>query len=170
MVEVVSATAVWYHTGLPPVPLRWVLIRDPDGTFATQALLCTDPGVAAEPILAWFVQRWQLEVTFEEVRRHLGVETQRQWSDPGIQRTTPALLGLFSLVTLLAHPHLAAGGGVRQAAWYPKSLPTFADALALVRRQLWQHTLSCTSVSATDMVKAPRLVIERLTEALCYVA
>jgi hypothetical protein len=169
-VEVLSATAIWYHSGLPPVPLRWVLIRDPAGTFPTQALLCTDPGVAAERILAWFVQRWQLEVTFEEVRRHLGVETQRQWSELAIRRTTPALLGLFSLVTLLAHPHIATAGSVRQAAWYPKALPTFADALALVRRQLWQDALSCTSVPATDMVKLPRPLIERLTEALCYAA
>lgn len=169
-VELVSATAIWYHTGLPLVPLRWVLIRDPAGAFPTQALLCTDPGVTAEQILAHFVQRWQLEVTFEEVRRHLGVETQRQWSDLAIRRTTPALLGLFSLVTLLAHPSIAIGGSVRQAAWYPKTLPTFADALALVRRQLWQDTLSCPSGPTTDVVKMPRLLVERLTETLCYAA
>src|SRR5207248_6063194 len=89
-VEIVSDTAVWYHTGRPPVPLRWVLIRDPQGAFATQALLCTDQGAAPEAILAWFVQRWQLEVTLEEARRHLGVESQRQWSDRAIRRTTPA--------------------------------------------------------------------------------
>jgi hypothetical protein len=99
-VEVASATAVWYHTGLPPVPIRWLLIRDPRGRFVTQALLCTDPAAEPAQILAWFVLRWQLEVTFEEVRRHLGVETQRQWADLAIRRTTPALLGLFSLVTL----------------------------------------------------------------------
>ena len=89
-VEVASATAVWYHPGQPTVPLRWVLIRDPQHKFATQALLCTDLQAAPAQILAWFVQRWQLEVTFEEVRRHLGVETQRQWSDLAIRRTTPA--------------------------------------------------------------------------------
>jgi hypothetical protein len=169
-VEVVTATAVWYHAGLPPVPLRWVLVRDPEGTFATQALLCTDHAVPPEQILAWFVQRWQLEVTFAEVRRHLGVETQRQWSDLAIHRTTPALLGLFSLVTLLAQPHLRAAGAVRQAAWYPKPLPTFADALALVRRQHWHSILSCTSPGAADMVEVPRPVLERLTHALCYAA
>ena len=166
----VSATAVWYHAGLPPVPLRWVLIRDPDGRFATQALLCTDPAVPPEQILAWFVQRWQLEVTFEEVRRHLGVETQRQWSDLAIRRTTPALLGLFSLVTLLAHPHLTVAPCIRQAAWYPKLLPTFTDALAVVRRQLWQHALSCTSVPTADMREGPQSGIQRLMEVLCYAA
>src|SRR5207248_11131160 len=41
-VELVSDTAVWYHTGQPAVPVRWVRIRDPQGEFATQALLCTD--------------------------------------------------------------------------------------------------------------------------------
>ena len=101
-VEVASATAVWYHAGQPVVPLRWVLVRDPQHKFDAQALLCTDLQATPEQILAWFVQRWQLEVTFEEARRHLGLETQRQWSDLAIARTTPALLGLFSLVTLLA--------------------------------------------------------------------
>ena len=102
---VVSDTAVWYHSGLPPLPIRWVLIRDPKGKFKTQALLSTDLNVAPVQIIKWFVLRWQLEVTYHEVREHLGVETQRQWSDLAILRTTPALLGLFSLVTLLAHQH-----------------------------------------------------------------
>ena len=95
-VELTSQTAVWYHSGKPPVLIRWVLIRDPQGAFATQALLCTDPAADPTQILEWFVLRWQLEVTFQEVRTHLGVETQRQWSDLAIARTTPILLGLFS--------------------------------------------------------------------------
>ena len=80
-VELTSQTAVWYRSGKPPVLIRWVLIRDPQGSFATQALLCTDPAADPTQILEWFVLRWQLEVTFQEVRTHLGVETQRQWSD-----------------------------------------------------------------------------------------
>ncbi len=170
-VEIASDTAVWYHSGLPPVPVRWVLIRDPQGQFATQALLCTD--LAADPaqILAWFVLRWRLEVTFEEARRHLGVETQRQWSDLAILRTTPALLGLFSLVALWAHPRIGLPGTVvRQAAWYPKPLPTFSDALALVRRELWAQTAFCLSSGDADMVAIPRAFVERLTDALCDAA
>ncbi len=170
-VEVVSGTAVWYHSGLPPVPLRWVLIRDPQGKFATQALLCTDAAATPEQILAWFVQRWQLEVTFEEVRRHLGVETQRQWSEGAIRRTTPALLGVFSLVTLLAHQQMAAPAAVvRQAAWYRKPHPTFADALAVVRREVWGHQAFHASACAADTVEIPRAVLDRLTETLCYAA
>jgi hypothetical protein len=170
-VEVASATAVWYHSGLPPVPLRWVLIRDPQGRFATQALLCTDLAVAPAQILAWFIQRWQLEVTFEEARRHLGLETQRQWSEAAIRRTTPVLLGLFSLVTLLAHRQMSGPGAVvRQATWYRKRDPTFADALALVRRDIWQHPAFSTSPCAEEMVKVPRALVATLTETLCYVA
>jgi hypothetical protein len=170
-VEVVSATAVWYHSGLPPVPLRWVLIRDPKGRFATQALLCTDLVVSPAQILAWFVQRWQLEVTFEEARRHLGLETQRQWSAAAIRRTTPVLLGLFSLITLLAHRQLPGPACIiRQATWYPKRDPTFADALALVRRDIWQHHAFSTSPCTGEIVELPRTVVERLTETLCYVA
>ena len=83
-------TAVWYRSGKPPVLIRWMLIRDPRGAFHPQALLCTNPTEDPAQILEWFVLRWQLEVTFQEVRTHLGVETQRQWSDRAIARTTPA--------------------------------------------------------------------------------
>jgi hypothetical protein len=101
-VEAATGTALWYHAGDPTVALRWVLLRDPTGQFEPQALLSTDPTVPSAQIITWFVARWPLEVTFHEVRAHLGVETQRQWSDLAILRTTPALLGLFSLVTLCA--------------------------------------------------------------------
>jgi len=170
-VAVASATAVWYHSGLPPVPLRWVLVRDPQGRFATQALRCTDPTTAPAQVLAWFVLRWQLEVTFEEVRRQLGVETQRQRSGLAILRTTPALLGLSSLVTLWAHPRMGPTTDVvRQAAWYPKARPTFSDALALVRRELWAQSAFCISASDPDMIAIPRAFVNRLTDALCYAA
>jgi hypothetical protein len=172
-VEIASQTAVWYSTGLFAVPVRWVLIRDPEGGFKTQALLCTDLDADPEEILRWFMMRWQLEATFQEMRRHLGFETQRQWSDLAIRRTTPALLGLFSLVTLSAHRQMrqAAGALRRRAAWYHKAHPTFADALALVRKELWaQEQTFCGSPSATDTVKVPRAFVERLTDAVCYAA
>ena len=123
MVEVSSKTVIWYSTGLFAVPVRWVLIRDRQGEFKTQALLCTDLDADPKKIVGWFVMRWQLEVTFQEVRRHLGFETQRQWSELAIRRTTPALLGLFSLIALFAaHQWMrqAAGTFRRQAAWYQK--------------------------------------------------
>jgi hypothetical protein len=173
MVEVASETAVWYSTGLFAVPVRWVLIRDPQKEFKTQALLCTALNADPQKILCWFVMRWQLEVTFQEMRRHLGFETQRQWSELAIRRTTPALLGLFSLVTLFAHQQMrqAVGALRRQAAWYHKAHPTFADALGLVRKQLWaQEQIFYGSPADTETVKVPRAFVERLTDALCYAA
>jgi hypothetical protein len=170
-VEVASATAVWYHPGQPPVPLRWVLIRDPQQKFPTQALLCTDLNADPGQVLAWFVQRWQLEVTFEEARRHLGLETQRQWSDLAIARTTPALLGLFSLVTLLADQELGRSTvTVRLPAWSRKDHFTFADALALVRRQLWTHQSFRLSAHASDTTKVSRVLLQHLLDTLCYAA
>jgi DDE superfamily endonuclease len=171
MVETASHTAVWYHAGLPLVPLRWVLVRDPLGKFTPQALLCTDLEVPPAQILAWFVLRWQLEVTFAEMRAHLGVETQRQWSDRAIDRTTPALMGLFSVVTLLAHwLGVEAGLPVRQASWYQKAQPTFTDALAAVRQCLWCQTHFSMSHSETEMVKIPKTLFVRFTHTLCYAA
>jgi hypothetical protein len=168
-VEFVSDTAVWFHNGMPPLPIRWVLIRDPLGKFKAQALLCTTLNEEPEQILKWFVMRWQLEVTFHEVRDHLGVETQRQWSDWAILRTTPALLGLFSLVTLLANTHARKGKiPVRQAAWYCKPLPTFSDALALVRQEIWQHRYFQLSQKRYDVQKMRPEVLNYLCNAAFY--
>lgn len=170
-IELATGMAVWYHTGLPPVPIRWVLVRDPSGTFEAQALLSTDLKLEAAQVVEWFVLRWQLEVTFHEVRTHLGVETQRQWSDRAIVRTTPALLGLFSLVAVLAHSRLnQRPQAVRTAAWYAKRLPTFVDALALVRRELWPVQVSSTSPEPTGMVEIPRALLQRFTDTLAYAA
>ncbi len=140
VVEIASATAMWRHGGLPVVPIRWVLIRDPEHRFQPQGLLCTDPAQDPAQIVCWFVRRWCVEVTFQEVRAHLGAETQRQWSDQAIARTTPRLLALFSIVTLLAS-RLSARERRRTAttAWYVKARPTFADALAAVRRTFWRE-------------------------------
>lgn len=171
MVEISSETAVWYSTGLFAVPVRWVLVRDPQGQFKTQALLCTDLRADPQKTLSWFVMRWQMEASFQEVRRHLGFESQRQWSDLAIRRTTPALLGLFSFVTLFAHHRMIqAAGALRRAAWYHKSHPTFADALALVRKELWAYATFGGSPADAETVKVPRVFVERLTDALCYAA
>ena len=154
---------------MPVVPIRWVIVRDPQQKFKTQALLCTDLNVSAKQIVEWFVQRWQLEVTHREVREHLGVETQRQWSDKAIARTTPALYGLFSLITVLAH-RLAQQGKVltRRSAWYDKPLPTFSDALAAVRLDLWRHPTFHISKRNRDIANLPKAVFKRFAEALCY--
>ena len=177
-VEIVSGTAVWRHSGQPVVPIRWVLIRDPKGTFTpalaggareTQALFATDVAIAPIQIIKWFIMRWQIEVTFHEVREHLGVETQRQWSDLAILRTTSVLLVLFSLVTLLAHRHVRQGRlPIRQAAWYVKSQPTFSDALAVVRQHLWQQACFATSGESPDSAKLTDLLHKRLIPALAY--
>jgi hypothetical protein len=171
MVEIASNTAVWYSTGLFAVPLRWVLVRDPKGKFKPHPLLCTDLKADPKKILSWFVMRWQLEVTFQEVRRHLGFETQRQWSEMAIRRTTPALLGLFSLITLIAHRRMAPSTEVvRRAAWYRKPHPTFSDALALIRKDLWANATFHGSPAQSDTVKVPRAYLEHLTDAVCWAA
>jgi hypothetical protein len=168
-VELASGTAVWYHPGLPIVALRWVLIRDPLGKFTTQALLCTDLNATPAHIVEWFVLRWQLEVTFQEMRAHLGIETQRQWSDLAILRTTPALFGLFSLITLFAHQLLQGQPlTIRQAAWYHKTQPTFSDTLAFVRQHLWPVSISYLSPPTPDMQVIPTALFQRLIDTLAF--
>jgi DDE superfamily endonuclease len=170
--ETVSGTAVWYHNGLPPAPIRWVLVRDPSGERDPQAFLATDPDANPAEILGWFVQRWSMETTFQETRDHLGVETQRQWSDLAIARSTPALFGLFSLVTIWANSLNKSGGFIypRTAAWYPKSEVTFSDALATVRRVLWHPPNLSISRHNRRYVQISAPLLHRLTDALCYAA
>jgi len=167
--DIATGTAFWFHFGLPGVSIRYVLIRDVAGKFDPQALLSTDLTLTPEHILAFFMRRWQMEPTFRHVREHLGVETQRQWSDKAIARTTPLLLGLFSLITLLAHALLTRHDlPIRSDAWYPKALPTFSDALALVRFQLWASLTFQMSATDADMIKLPRVLLERFYDLLCY--
>ena len=148
-----------------------MLVRDIVGEHEPQAFLCTDQATEPLDVLRLFVRRWSMEVTFAEVRRHLGIETQRQWSDKAIARTTPSLLALFSLVTCWAN-ELCARGLVmpRQAAWYPKRDLTFSDALAAVRRQLWIAQLSSTSRAKANVAEIPSTVLACLTDAACYPA
>jgi hypothetical protein len=170
-VDLCSETALWRHAGLPVVPIRRVLVRDPLGRFDPQALLCTDPNQDPHQVLRWFVQRWQLETTFQETRAHLGVETQRQWSDLAIARTTPCLLGLFSLVTLLAAQlSPEARGAVMSAAWYHKRRPTFSDTLAAVRRHFWQEQGFAMSRHPGEAKKLRPTLQQGITYALCHAA
>jgi hypothetical protein len=169
--EICSQTAVWFHSGLPPVPLRWVLLRDPAGQFEPQALLCTDPDREPVQIISWFVQRWPVEVTFREARDHLGLETQRQWSDRAIARTTPCLLGLFSITALLGsrlstHTKRA----VAAAAWYRKTQPSFADTLAAMRKEIWAAQGFSISRARSDSRKLPSRLREGIAYALCHAA
>lgn len=168
-VEVCTGTALWYRYGSDPLPIRWVLTRDPSGKHEPKALFSTDLTQTAEQIIRDFMKRWTLEVTFEECRAHLGIETQRQWSDLAIERTTPMLLGLYSLVTLFGYAFAPDGLlPVAQTAWYRKQTATFCDVLAVVRRHLWGHGTFPTSPTDPDVVLVPRSTLERLSLAVCY--
>lgn len=169
--EIATGTAVWWHPGMSAVPLRWVLVKDPTRKLDPKAFLCTDIQVDSLDILRWFVRRWTVEVTFEEVRRHLGVGTQRQWVDLAILRTTPCLLGLLSIVTLIAD-RLASDGklSVRQAVWYRKQRPTFSDALAAVRLHLWQNGNFLRLGARTETMKIPKVLYHRFLNAIAYAA
>jgi DDE superfamily endonuclease len=167
-IEWCSGTALWYRFGHPPLPIRWVLTRDPAGKRPVKALLCTDQALSAETIIRTFMHRWPIETTFEESRAHLGIETQRQWSDLAIERTTPLLLALFSLVTLAGvQMERTATLQVEQAAWYHKTHATFHDVLACLRRQIWLAQSNQTSPGDPDVGLLARSRLERLLYAAC---
>ena len=168
--DLASGTALWYRPGSQIVPLRWVLVRDPSGARPIQAFFSTDTNLSPEEILAFFVRRWQVEGTFAEVRAHLGVETQRQWSDLAILRTTPALLGLYSPITLWAAELLDKGATPYAAAWYRKSRFTFSDAIAAVRLNTWVGDISSRSTVSIDQQKIPPNRLIRIAQTICHAA
>ena len=170
-VEIATDTAVWYHTGTPPVAIRWGLIRDPPEDCKPQALLSTNLAPTPAQMLTWCVRRWTMAVTWEEARAHLGMATQRQWNDRAMARTTPALWSLCAIVTLTAQRLIETGAiCVRNTAWYRTTRPTFAAAMAWVRRQVWEHLHVSISQQETDMIKIPRALFERFIDAVCYAA
>src|SRR6266850_8412359 len=168
---VFSRTALWHTRGLPPVDIRFVLVGDPEGKLRMEAFFCTDLQATPVQILEWVVMRWSVEVTFEESRAHLGVETQRQWSDQAIARTTPVLLGLFSLVTVLAL-QLSRGGQipVPMTAWYHKAEPTFSDCLGLVRQHIWRARYLVHSTPEAECIPFPQEALDLLIHGLSLAA
>jgi len=165
--RLLSDVCLWHTPGWPPLPIRWVLVVDPDGRLPTQAFFSTDLTMTPARVVELFVWRWSLEVTFEEVRRHLGVETQRQWSDLAIARTTPVLMALFSLVCLMVYQWRERWAALpRSTAWYLKSHATFSDCLALVRRTIWAEDNYVNSTPEEEMVLISSKRLDRLLDQL----
>lgn len=165
--RLLSDIALWHTPGITPLSIRWVLVVDPEGRLPAQAFFTTSLSMKPAKVIEWFIWRWSLEVTFEETRRHLGVETQRQWSDLAIARTTPVLLALFSLVCLMVHRWRETWANLpRSTAWYLKPEATFSDCLALVRRRIWGETYFDTSAQNPDPVLISPQRLERLLDQL----
>ena len=166
--QLATGTAVWYHSGKPPVAIRWVLVRDPKGRCEPLGLLSTDLELEARQILLYYMRRWSMESTFQAARAYLGIDGQRQWQDLAVARSTPARLGLFSLVALIVQRQPAWQQLFRHSAWQKKALPTFADALAHVRRALWQQAGFWLSEAAAGRQKSPHVLGAHVAELLAY--
>lgn len=165
-VEFISDVCLWHTPGLDPVKIRWVLIRCPQNSFTSAAFFCSDPAVTPTQIVNWFILRWNIEVTFEDMRAHLGFETQRQWSDKAIERTTPLLFGLFSLVVLMAYLRFGSLLPSAHSAWYHKDNAAFSDVLKAVRHDLLDLQELIMSWDSHDMILFPA----RKLASLAYLA
>ena len=167
-IEWCSGTALWYRGGQTPLPIQWVLTPDPEGKHESRAYFSTDQVQCGLSIIIDFMKRWCAEVTFEECRAHLGVETQRQWSDKAIERTTPCLFGLYSVVALFGHRlHPTGDIPFQQTAWYRKPQATFTDVLATVRRHLWHDFRYSTSPQNPDVILLSRSDLAHLADVVC---
>lgn len=166
--HVMTGTALWYRFGLAPLPVRWLVVRDPKGRSETRAYFSTVLEDTPQAMLATVIARWSIEVTFEECRAHLGMETQRQWSDKAIDCTTPLVLGLYTLVVLFAQAlHPDGRIPIHTTAWYRKRQATFADVLATVRRALWGN-FDFPTADDHQLLVIPKALIQRLEYSVCY--
>lgn len=149
---IISGVAIWHKSNRVMVKIQWVLIKDPEEKLDPVLLACTDTTLLAEKIVTFFVRRWRVEVTFAEVRRHLGVETQRQWSNLAIERSTPCLMALMSIVCLMANTlHIRQPIQPNTTSWYRKKAVTFSDVLAAVRLEIFQNAKLSTSLFKPDV-------------------
>ena len=174
LARVLSDTCMWGADGVTPIPVRWVLVVDPTGKLDPLPLMSTDPLMTPARMIELFIDRWGLEVTFEETREHLGVETQRQWSDRAIARSTPVLMGLYSSVCLMANLLRREGLlKVEATAWHQKEHVTFSDMLRAVRMVIWRHNLISGKAKITpslenitpEMAEWAEAIIKRVLQA-----
>ncbi len=172
-VDLIGAAGGWYRDGRGLVPIRWVFVRDRAGTHRDEYFAATDPTLRPGQIVGLYTGRWPIETTFQEARAHLGLETPRQRCERSVLRTTPCLLGLFSVVCLTYAAHARRRrriGPTNAAAWYDKAEPTFSDAIATVRRLTWEETILRTRCRARGRNKWPLPLRELLLECLARAA
>lgn len=168
-VKLKTASAHWYKPGIGLIRVQWVFVRDETGTRRDEYYFCTQPKLfTPAEIVSFYTQRWTIEVTFQEVRAHLGFETPRQRVANSVQRMAPLLLGLFSLVSVMYHRHLTDHESVvNSRPWYEKSEPTFSDALETIRRELWTQTIFAQGHFSKALAKTPRKLRNTLLDFLC---
>lgn len=164
-----SGTGQWYKSGHGLVPLRWVFVRDQDGTHRDEYFYSTDPTLTAEAIIGHYTGRWNIETTFQEMRAHLGLESTRGWSQQTVSRTAPCLFGLYTVVTLL-YLELPAAERSGAVSWPGKGHVTFSDALTGVRRWLWEHWVFPQAGGGTAVQKLPQPLRQILLTALAPAA
>jgi hypothetical protein len=146
-----SRESLWYSKGQPPVQIRYVIARDPEGKLRDELFASTKLEAKPAQIIEWVVMRWSVETTFQQVREDLGMETQRQWNDLAIGRTTPCLLGLYSIVVLFTYRlHTDGKVPIETAAWYAKTEATFSDCMIFVRKHLWRANFNFESTQKSD--------------------
>lgn len=171
VMRVLTGIGLWTAPRLRPLPLNYVVTRDPSGTHRDAVYFCTDGKLPPAEVLAHVVRRWSLEVTFAELRAHLGMETQRQWSDRAIARTTPVLMGLFSVVSVLAVGWHGRGElSTCGSAWYAKGEPTFSDCLSLTRQKIWRHQNQTGSSAEEVLLQLPKALWEAAIQCLSRAA
>lgn len=171
LVGLVSGQGQWYQSGCGLVPVRWLYVEDWQGTHRPEYFFSTDPSLSPKKLIGYYTKRWTIEVTFEEMRAHLGLETTREWCRRSVLRLAPCLFGLFSVVSLIWHQQVQqAGCRVRSQPWYRKQQPTFSDALAEVRRLFWEETIFASLGGQAGLQKVTPELREILLEGLCYAA
>ena len=169
-VSVVSREGGWYRGGEGLVPVRWVHVRDLTGTHRDEYFFSTDPSMTPREIIGYYTRRWSIEVTFEEMRSCLGLETTRGRTEKTVLRAAPSLFGLYSIVAALYAQLPKAKQRKGKVTWEGKKTVTFSDAMCAVRRWIWEEWILGTSRHGMSFKNLPRIVRQTVLAAMAPAA
>jgi len=138
-VSVASGTGHWYQSGAGLAPVLWVHVRDCTGTHRDEYFFTTDLAMELAELIETYTARWSIEVTFQEMRSYVGLETTRGRSERTVLRVAPSLFGLYTIVACWYAQLPVRQRREHGVEWIGKSDVTFSDAITAVRRWLWQE-------------------------------
>ncbi len=166
-VEIATGRALWHRSGFDPVEIRWIIVRCSEGSINPMCIISTDIEKGVQEIVESYVARWNIEVTFEEMRAQLGFEEQRHWSEKAIDRSTPCLFGMFSIIVLIGIKLYPKELPTRYSIWEEKEEASFGDVLGAIRIYIWEEQGIEKVSELGEEIQMPKEVWQAVLAILC---
>ena len=134
--------ALFYGVGKERL-MSIVVVEDVEGKRGRQVFFSTNVNWSLPFILQTYALRWSIEVTFENLKQHLGFSDAANWKEQAVRRTAPQAGVLMSLIVVWFHKAGHKSVEFPDRPWYPqKRWPSFGDMLTTLRRQSFEEKLT----------------------------